>query len=222
MTDSDLRVVDTVDAFLRKRDKFPVVTVAGTIFPGGLYTQHGSDGVYEVYPDEVYPKVKEGWGSYAYRLVRRERADGTVMNPLKMLVEKMKKQLSYTSTLKRAYELNSTELFADLPLYEGTEDWNRGIQHPCLSHISFRIERKKRLAMTALYRSHFYVQKTLGNLLGLAQLQLFVAQETKLAVGTMVIHSIHAVLDSESGKWGKQDIQKLITQSKKAAEIKAA
>jgi hypothetical protein len=35
MTDSDQRVVNTVDSFLRKHDQLPVVTVAGTIFLGG-------------------------------------------------------------------------------------------------------------------------------------------------------------------------------------------
>jgi hypothetical protein len=222
MTDSDQRVVNTVDAFLRKHQQLPVVTVAGTIFPAGLYSQHGPAGIYKVYPDEVYPKVKEGWGTYAYRFVRRTGANGTVMNPLETLVEKMKKQLTHTSTLGRAYELNSVEVFADLPLYEATQDSNRGINHPCLSHVSFRIDHKKVLAMTALYRSHFYIQKALGNLLGLAQLQSFIAQETNLSVGPMVIHSIYAVLDRAQGKWGKQEILKLIANSKKASEIRAA
>ena len=222
MTDSDQRVVNTVDTFLRKHEQLPVVTVAGTIFPAGLYSQHGSAGIYKVYPDEVYPKVKEGWGTYAYRFVRRTGANGAVMNPLETLVEKMKRQLTHASTLGRAYELNSVELFADLPLYEATQDSNRGISHPCLSHVSFRIDHKKVLAMTALYRSHFYIQKTLGNLLGLAQLQSFIAQETELSVGPMVIHSIYAVLDRSSGKWGKQDVLKLLAACRKAAESKAA
>jgi hypothetical protein len=144
------------------------------------------------------------------------------MNPLETLVEKMKKQLTHASTLGRAYELNSVEVFADLPLYEATEDSNRGISHPCLSHVSFRIDHKTVLAMTALYRSHFYIQKTLGNLLGLAQLQSFIAQETKLSVGPMVIHSIYAVLDRSSGNWGKQDVLKLLAACRKAEESKAA
>jgi hypothetical protein len=222
MTDADSRVFGIVDAFLRKNDQLPVVTVAGTIFPAGLYTQHGAEGVYKIYPDEVYPKIKEGWGMYAYRLVRRTKADGIVMNPLQTLVEKIKKQLTHKSTLSRAYELNLTEVFSDLALYEGTEDCNRGRNHPCLSHISLRIENKKTLALTALYRSHFYVQKTLGNLLGLAQLQSFIAEETKLGVGSLVIHSIHAELDSASGKYGKQDIRTLIERSKRAWNTKAA
>jgi hypothetical protein len=222
MTDADSRVFRTVDAFLRMQDQLPVVTVAGTIFPAGLYIQHGVEGVYKIYPEEIYPKIKEGWGMYAYRLVRRTKADGTVMNPLETLVEKIKKQLTHKSTLSRAYELNLTEVFSDLALYEGTEDCNRGRNHPCLSHLSIRIESKKTLALTALYRSHFYVQKTLGNLLGLAQLQSFIAEETNLGVGSLVIHSVHAELDSVSGKYGKQDIRALIERSKKAWETKAA
>jgi thymidylate synthase len=145
-----------------------------------------------------------------------------VMNPLETLVEKIKKQLTHKSTLSRVYELNLTEVFSDLALYEATEDCNRGRNHPCLSHISVRIENKNMIALTALYRSHFYIQKTLGNLLGLAQLQSFIAEEANLGVGPLVIHSIHAELDSASRKYGKQDIRSLIERSKKAWETKAA
>jgi hypothetical protein len=222
MTSSDERIVETVDNFLRQQDHLPVVSVAGTIFPAGLYSSHGAHGVYEIYPNDVYPKVKEGWGTYAYRLVRRTGANGATMNPLQTLIEKMNKLMKNTSTLSRVYELNSIDLFADLPLYEGTLDSNRGLGHPCLSHLSLRVEHKSTLALTAIYRSHFYVQKTLGNLLGLAQLQSFIANETKLTVGMLTIHSIHAELERQNGKWGKKGIVDLIAACKKAAEMKAA
>ena len=37
--------------------------------------------------------------------------------------------------------------------------------------------------LTVLYRYHYYIEKALGNLLGLAQLLYFVAKETGLGVG---------------------------------------
>jgi hypothetical protein len=85
-----------------------------------------------------------------------------------------------------------------------------------------RIDDRKTLSMTALYRSHFYVQKTLGNLLGLSQLLMFIAHEAELAVGTLVVHSIYAVLDKRPKAWGKKEALRLVEDCKEAAAIKAA
>src|SRR5687768_11559815 len=74
--ESDRRIYDVVDAFLRTHKAQPVITVAETIFPAGEYVRHGRRGVYEIYPEEIYPRIKEpeDWGRYAYRLVRRRSA----------------------------------------------------------------------------------------------------------------------------------------------------
>lgn len=221
MTPADFRIFDQVDRFLRSHKRFPVVTVAGTIFPGGLYRKHGASGVYDVYPKEVYPRAKEQWGTYAYRMVRRQGPDGKEMNPLKVLVEKLQRQLSTSHPLHAAYELNTVDCFADLPLYDPTSDSTRTLSQPCLSHLSFRI-RAGTLMLTALYRSHYYVEKTLGNLLGLAQLQAFVAKEAGISIGPLICHSTFAVLERNSGEWGKSDIEKLIKNCHKAAQNQAA
>ena len=55
------------------------------------------------------------------------------------------------------------------------------------------------------------VQKTLGNLLGIAQLQGFVANETGLNIGPLICHSTYATLERDAGEWGKSDIEKLIS-----------
>lgn len=222
MTPADFDVFAEVDNFLRSHNQYPLVTVAGTIFPGGLYRKHGRAGVYEIYPKEVYPKAKEQWGTYAFRLVRRTRHDGIEMNPLQVLVEKLQRQLKTEHPLRAAYELNAVDCFADLPIYEATSDSTRTLSQPCLSHLSFRIKGGKFLMLTALYRSHYYVRKTLGNLLGLAQLQGFVAKETGLNVGPLICHSTFATLDREAGEWDKSDIETLIRNCQKAAESRAA
>jgi hypothetical protein len=222
MTPADFRIFDRVDRFLRNHKRSPVVTVAGTIFAGGLYRKHGSAGVYEVYPEEVYPKIKEQWGTYAFRMVRRQRPDGTAMNPLQVLVEKLKRQLKTNHPLRAAYELNAADCSADLPLYDSAADATRTLSQPCLSHLSFRITGGDSLMVTALYRSHYYVQKTLGNLLGLAQLQGFIAKEASLNVGPLVCHSTYATLERQPGEWGKSDIEQLISKCHIAAENKAA
>ena len=46
-----------------------------------------------------------------------------------------------------------------------------------------------------MYRNHYYVEKLLGNLIGLGRLMAFVAEETKIGVGSLTIVSTHAVID---------------------------
>jgi hypothetical protein len=222
MTAADFRVFDEVDQFLRGHERFPLVTVAGTIFPGGLYRKHGPSGVYDVYPTDVYPRVKEQWGTYAFRMVRRHGPNGMEMNPLKVLVEKLQRQLKTAHPLRAAYELNTVDCFADLPLYDATSDSTRTLSQPCLSHLSFRIRTGNSLMLTALYRSHYYIQKALGNLLGLAQLQAFVATETGINIGPLICHSTYAILERDTGQWGKSEIEKLIKNCDEAARNQAA
>jgi hypothetical protein len=71
------------------------------------------------------------------------------------------------------------------------------------------------LLLTAFYRSHYYVQRALGNLLGLAHLQNFVAEQAGLAVGPLVCISSMAQLDVSSGQWGKNDVKNLINECHK-------
>jgi hypothetical protein len=214
LTDADDAIVKELDGFLREHDKYPISTVAGTIFPAGLYTQHGVDGVYNVYPRDVYPIVKERWGTYAMRLLRRKDSSGADFNPLERVVEKLKRQMAATR-MRAVYELTTIDMMTDLPAYDPAVDSNatRG-QHPCLSHLSFKLADARRLNLTALYRYHYYVQKTLGNLIGLAQLQAFVAKEAGLEIGSLVCHSTFAILDVEQEKkehrWSMTDNRALL------------
>jgi len=155
-------------------------------------------------------------------MLSRQQPDGTTMNPLQVLVEKLQRQRKTTHPLRAAYELNLVDCFADLPLYDAPSDSTRTLSQPCLSHLSFRIRNRDSLMLTALYRSHYYVQKTLGNLLGLAQLQGFVAKEASLGVGPLICHSTFATLEREPREWGKADIEKLIKNCHRVTENKAA
>jgi hypothetical protein len=53
----------------------------------------------------------------------------------------------------------------------------------------FKLLPSDRVMLTVLYRYHYYIEKALGNLLGLAQLLYFVAKETGLGVGPLLCHS---------------------------------
>lgn len=200
----DREVANILDSFLRDHGAFSNHTVAETIFPGYEYRHRGVQGVYENYPDTIYPKLKEHpahrWGTYAYRLLRRQSAGGEMYNPLKDCIKKMCDKTRKSSV----YEIN---------LYDDMTDRHHRMGGPCLSHISFKAERGGRLHLTAVYRLHYYVQRAYGNLLGLARLQTFVADQAGLTVGSLVCHSTRAELEvgrHGQAKWTKREVDSLI------------
>lgn len=71
----------------------------------------------------------------------------------------------------------------------------------CLSFLSFKIQpgAARTLALTAMYRNHFYIEKLLGNLVGLGRLMSFVAREGGLGVGALTVVSTHAEIDKPGG-----------------------
>jgi hypothetical protein len=205
VTLSDFQIVRTVDAFLISHDKSPTATVAATIFPAGLYKRHGTKGVYEVYPD-IYEEIKTQWGTYAMRMIRRQGPTGEYW-PLKGLVEKIRKHRN-TTRLRSIYEIGML-IAGDLPIYDPDSDRTLPMGQPCLSHLTFKIIGNDLLSLTVLYRSHYYVERVLGNFIGLSQLLAFVATEADLRVGPLVCHSSYAKLESGKG-WSSADVIQLL------------
>jgi hypothetical protein len=63
--------------------------------------------------------------------------------------------------------------------------------------------------VTALYRNHYYIEKLLGNLIGIGRLMAFVATEGGVGVGPLTVISTHAVIDTpKSSRRG--DVNQLI------------
>ena len=188
---------DTIDKFMADESQFSMHTVSETIFPGAEYRRRGLHGVFDFYPEEVYPAIKKhrsiSWGTYAYRLVRRRTADGKHINPLKQMIEKMRSEISTPGPKKSCYELGVAEGEYDLPLHSPVQDGTRRMGGPCLSHLSFKLF-DGAVHLTAFYRSHDYRYKVPGNLLGLARLQDCVARETSRCTGSLVVHSSYAYL----------------------------
>ena len=206
----DRGIADALDEFLVSRDQYSNHTVAETIFPAYEYTRRGSNGVFETYPDEVYAKIKDlpevrRWGTYAHRILRRVDRDGDTYNPLKDCIARMKDSVPK----KAAYEVGFGFGF-DLATYDDDEDRASRLGGPCLSHLSFKLIAGN-VHLTAMYRSHYYVHRAYGNLLGLARLQAFVADQVGVAVGPLVCHSTMARLEYGNGYgWAKRDVSQLI------------
>lgn len=199
----------TIDRFLVEEDQSPMHTVAETIFPAVEYRTRGLLGVFDFYPDKVYPAIERHrsiqWGTYAYRLVRRRAADGTLINPFKQLIEKMQSEAMGRGPRSACYELGVAECEYDVPLHRNAKDGARRMGGPCLSHLSFKLFADA-VHLTAFYRSHDYRHKVPGNLLGLARLQACVARETGRPTGSLVVHSSYAYL-----KGSKVKMQRLLS-----------
>jgi hypothetical protein len=212
LTPADFAIHDLVDAFLREHGRLSLANVAGTIFPANLYLHGGAEELY-TYP-QIYPRIHSQWGMYAIRMLRKSthgKGNGPPeINPLQIIVEKMKKQLA-GGRMRAVYEANLVEDtdYLELSIYDAARDARGTRRLPCLSHLSFKLLPRDRVMLTVLYRYHYYIEKALGNLLGLAQLLYFVAKETGLRVGPLVCHSTYAVLDTEGG-WRRGDVKQLV------------
>jgi hypothetical protein len=224
LTPADFAIHDCVDDFLRTHGRPSVASVASTIFPANFYLQRGATGIYEDYV-KVHPQLPRHWGMYAGRMLRKFAASegkkrGSEINPLRILVEKMKKQVT-GGRMRAVYEMNFLEdrELLELPIYDAVADARCTRGQPCLSHLSFKlVSAEQKLMLTVMYRNHFYVEKAIGNLIGLAQLLSFVAAEAGVRVGPLICHSTLAELDT--GSWGVGGIAELMKECR-AAESQA-
>lgn len=184
--------VAAIDAFLTARAK-PVDTVANTIFPAALYLRHGAPAFFDVFNERVLPKVRRGerWSGYYFeRMMAFPAADGHPPNQIWNIVERMKNE-----------EVRALNKF-ELSLFDPVRDVdNSPYGGQCLSFLSFKIipGAARTLTLTAQYRNHFYMEKLLGNLIGLGRLMSFVAREAELSVGPLTVLSTHAKIDQPGG-----------------------
>jgi hypothetical protein len=216
----DLEVYRLVDKFLRANGGSAVETVAETIFPLSDYVRGGAKAVYENYPRRMNHirsrRTDARWGTYALRLLEpRVDKKGRTYIPLKALVDKIISCGKY----KASHELNLSLLEGDIGINDSDLDRLRPYGGPCLSHLSFKVYDGV-VRVNATYRSHYYIQRLMGNLVGLARLLFFVAREAGLQPGPLTINSTYARLDTggqngEGRKWGEQDIAKLIDACRK-------
>lgn len=213
---ADLKVIKLMDDFLVKHGGLPTSTVAETIFPLHDYLRGGANAVHVTYPERMaiihHARSDRRWGCYALRLLRQKDGSGKTFNPLEELIKKMKAHSKY----KACYELGIGEPFEDdIPIYNAGKDRKPTYGNlPCLSHLSIKVDNGQ-VRMNATYRSHYYIQRLLGNIIGLARLQFFIAREAGLKMGPLTINSTYARLDTGSNngkqsKWGIEDIEELL------------
>jgi len=200
--EADVRVVEMVDQQLRAAaDGLTIATVAGTLFPNGLSRRYARPDFYAHFLAAIEKGRELGtWGTYARRMIDRVHPKtGQHYNPLDIIIEKLR-NASQGRHIRAAYELGIAAPYDlvdgfELPLYDPATDGRRPTNIPCLSHLSFKFNVSNGLDLTAMYRSHHYGQRALGNLLGLSQLLAFVSKEAGLDSGTLTCLSTQAHLD---------------------------
>jgi len=180
--------VAVVDEFLSDCEK-SVETVANTIFPAGLYHRYGAPAFFDAFRDKILKKVRRSkrWSGYYFeRMIQYPVAEGAAPNQIWDIVERLK------SGDVRA--LNKFELSLFDPIRDVDNSPYGG---QCLSFMSFKVMSgsEKTLTLTAMYRNHFYIEKLMGNLIGLGRLMSFVARESGLKVGALTVISTHAEID---------------------------
>jgi thymidylate synthase len=211
-------IVARVNALLSAHDK-AVEAIANTIFPWTLYERHGMPDFIGVFHERVLPKVgKNGrWSGYYFERMTRMPIAGS---------DKPLDQLS--RVIDRINDKNNTSLNKhELSLFDPERDVTAApYGGQCLSFLSFHLKpgvasAPKTLLLTAQYRNHYYVEKLLGNLIGLGRLMAFVAAETGTRIGSLTVISTHAQVDTTVATRGQ--ISELIEAcTKDASQLRKA
>ena len=222
-TEATKAIEQRMDRFLAEHNCLPVQTVADTIFPATEYKSGGLKKVF-AYPTDVYPHIKSipanRWGTYALRLTRRVCSDSSTINPLEIVIDKLKAALASAERVKNGppraiYELDMALEPLELKFYDVEQDYDNPRGGQCLSHISLKLGPEHELYLTAVYRYQYFVQKALGNFKGLARLQACIAREIGVPVGPLVCHATLATLEEGTGgggqtRWGRGALEALV------------
>jgi hypothetical protein len=194
----DPLIVDALDHLLSTKRFQDVTTVRNTIFPVGLARSlHDRDKLYERYT-RLLPTLRRikanRRGIYFERLINYALIrDAKGVNQIERIIMTLQNELSRRETgqgpLAHVYEAQ---------IHIPGRD-NRPMGFPCMSSLSFHLDGPN-LRLSATYRNQYYIRKALGNFLGLAELQRFIADAVRLNQGPLSVHAFHAEIDPDVGK----------------------
>jgi hypothetical protein len=192
-------IVAEVEAFLQARNK-SIACIANTIFPDALYRRHGSPEFADIFRTRVLPKVRRHarWSGYYFERMIAPGVESTHLGALGDIVRRMRDP---ANRARNKFELSMFDPNRDV------DDSPYGGQ--CLSFLSFKIlaGEPSRVVLTAQYRNHYYIEKLLGNLIGLGRLLNYVATEAGMEPGWLTVLSTHAEIDTPGAR--RPDIKSL-------------
>lgn len=199
-------VVAAVSDFLEKHGEKPIETIANTIFPAALYRRYSAPLFFKRFLENVLPKIRRSgkWSGYYFeRMIQLPQPNGPPVNQIWDIVQRIRNP---KVRAKNKFELSVFDPGRDV------NDSPYGGQ--CLSFASLKLVGKgtaRRVAMTVLYRNHYYSEKLLGNLIGLGRLLDFIARESGVGLGPLTIVSTHAEIDLP-GTSNRGDLKSLLKQ----------
>lgn len=225
----DERVRAVLDAFIDERrgagaKLWPISTVANTIFPSAFYRPGRDNARQRLY--ELHAKAQRMQQrmrdpeNYFNRLVAYPVPGGEPFNQLEYVVDRLINQRKPRKggrggALSSAYEVGfTTPDGSDLRIQAPGQDRNT-MSFPCLSHISFTLERDV-LNLAALYRNQHFVTRAYGNYLGLARIGAFIAEEAGVELGEVLCLATHA--DAQLQDFGKARVERLAAATLDATE----
>lgn len=166
-----------------------VYDVANTIFPAASILHSGDLNQFFTHYQAVYARGQrrhpQAWGTYFLRLVAFGKGKE---NQLRKAIHGL---ATWNSRPRAAFvlHLSSTEL-----------DNPRTLGAPCWQYAQFIRSGDDVLSLSAVYRSHDYFQKALGNFVGLTRLLRFVCDHTRMTPGTLTCLSTYASLQGQKAK----------------------
>jgi thymidylate synthase len=120
------------------------------------------------------------WGStYFERLLSLDGSDNQIERMIHALTKWQRKEAALVAHLSAP-----------------AKDHLKPIGSPCLQFIEVLWGADDAIDLVAVYRNHDYLNKALGNFLGLARLLAFIAKESNKEPGKIICHSVHAFCQS--------------------------
>jgi len=223
-----------------------VDTVANTIFPASLYQDPGvrwapslnshqsarldeaATDLYDAY-GEMLPLLctadGNGRGTYFGRMISWPGKEAGGINQLAERIIYLRSthrggrrtQNVSDIAIGGEAELLAADELRDIGLQVYAADDHRQRGFPCLVHIDLTLL-DGQLSMLAVYRHQYLITKTYGNLLGLARLLGFLAQQTGFEVGELAVQATLA--DAERSSYGgEQGVDSIIQSTHEFATL---
>ena len=219
-------VVARVNQQLALAGSQEVGTVANTLFPGELYTppafawskelsaeqvrelDEAAADFYEAYLT-AYPLIKKHSdnerGTYFGRMILWPTAAADKANQLARRIKHVRGKKNFHAA-DIALGGEGDPGLPGIQIYAATDTRTRAF--PCLVHLGLTVE-AGRISMSAHYRNWHLITKAYGNLVGLSRLLQFLADQTGLEVGELMI--VAGGADVERSHYGKRaGVQKFV------------
>ena len=166
-----------------------VFDVANTIFPATGPLHSGDLNRFFSHYQKVYERGqrrhRQAWGTYFLRLVSFGAAKE---NQLRKIINGL---TTWKSRPRAAFVVHLSSAEVDNPRHMGA---------PCWQYAQFIRNGDDVLSLSAVYRSHDYFQKALGNFVGLTRLLRFICAHSGMTPGTLTCLSTYASLQNEQAK----------------------